>query len=115
MTRSPINRRTAAVAAALVLSVAGSAAPAVARPFEITPNGSIVPAGSPNIASQASPSTGVLGTAPAIVRVTARDNGFDWGDAGIGAAGGLALSMTALGCGLAVSERHGRRTHHSTA
>ncbi|HYB30247.1 MAG TPA: hypothetical protein VEF89_26820 [Solirubrobacteraceae bacterium] len=115
MTHSPITRRAAAVAAALALSVAGSAAPAVARPFNITANGSMVPAGSPNTASQASPSTDVYGTAPTIVRVTARDSGFDWGDAGIGAAGGLALSMTALGCGLAVSQRHGRRTRHSTA
>jgi hypothetical protein len=37
-----------------------------------------------------------------VVRVTA-DGGFDWGDAGIGLAGGLAL--TALGAGIVVAAR----------
>jgi hypothetical protein len=41
--------------------------------------------------------------------VTARNSGFDWGDAGIGAAGGLALSMVGLGGALAVSQRRTRR------
>jgi hypothetical protein len=110
MARSPINRHVVTVAAALALSLAGAAAPAIARPLEITPNGTLVLAG-PATATQTTPSTGAQAVPPAIAGV----NGFDWGDAGIGALGGLALTMTALGGGLAVSQRHGRRTHHRTA
>ena len=39
----------------------------------------------------------------AVVRITTPPNGFDWGDAGIGAAGGLALAMIGLGGALVVS------------
>ena len=46
---------------------------------------------------------------PTIVRVIAPNNGFDWGDAGIGAATGLAISLIAVGATLAVS-RHRLRT-----
>jgi hypothetical protein len=41
-------------------------------------------------------------------------SGFDWGDAGIGAAGGLGLSMLAAG-GLALAQRRGRRAHGATS
>ena len=41
--------------------------------------------------------------------------GFDWGDAGIGAAGGIALAMVGLGGTVAVSQRRGRRTRGSAA
>src|SRR5947199_403379 len=51
---------------------------------------------------------------PAVVRVQASASGFDWGDAGIGAAGGLALSMIGLGGVLAASQRRTRRTRHTT-
>ena len=37
-------------------------------------------------------------------------NSFDWGDAGIGAAGGLTLAMLGVGGGLALSQRRSRRT-----
>jgi hypothetical protein len=47
--------------------------------------------------------------------VTTRNAGFDWGDAGIGAAGGAALAMLCLGGGLAISQRRPRRTRHTTA
>ena len=43
-----------------------------------------------------------------IVRVPA-PGGFDWGDAGIGAAGGLGLSMLAIGGGLVIAQRRDRR------
>ncbi|MDT4919548.1 MAG: hypothetical protein QOI15_450 [Pseudonocardiales bacterium] len=43
-----------------------------------------------------------------VVRVATPDR-FDWGDAGIGAAGGLGLAMLALGGGLVVAGRPGRR------
>jgi MYXO-CTERM domain-containing protein len=41
--------------------------------------------------------------------------GFDWGDAGIGAAGGLALAMLGLGAALVISRRRPSRTRRSTA
>ena len=43
------------------------------------------------------------------MRVITPNSGFDWGDAGIGAAGGLALAMLSLGGTLALSQR---RTRH---
>ena len=55
---------------------------------------------------------------PTLVRVAAPGNGFDWGDAGIGAGGTLALTLIALGGVLAVTNRRGRRTpdqHFSTS
>ena len=52
---------------------------------------------------------------PTVVRITSGDNGFDWGDAGIGAAGGLGLSMVGLGAALAVSQHRTQRTRASTA
>ncbi|MBV8991146.1 MAG: hypothetical protein JO372_21530 [Solirubrobacterales bacterium] len=50
-----------------------------------------------------------------IVRTTGPGSGFDWGDAGIGAAAGLALSMLALGVVLVVSQRRTRRPGRSAA
>jgi hypothetical protein len=43
-----------------------------------------------------------------VVRVPA-PGGFDWGDASIGAAGGFGLSMLAIGGGLVITQRRGRR------
>jgi hypothetical protein len=50
-----------------------------------------------------------------IVRVITPTGGFDWGDAGIGAAAGVALSMIGLGGALAVSQRRTRRSRGSAA
>ena len=49
----------------------------------------------------------------AVVRISAPGGGFDWGDAGIGAAGGFALSMIGIGGALVVSQR--RTRHGDTA
>jgi hypothetical protein len=53
-------------------------------------------------------------TPQAVVRVQTPQSGFDWGDAGIGAAGGLALAMLGVGGGLAISRQRLRRAHHTT-
>ena len=45
------------------------------------------------------------------VRVIVPNRSFDWGDAGIGAAGGLALSMLGLGGALAISQRRPRHPY----
>ena len=58
---------------------------------------------------------GPVGAPAAIVRVGTPSSGFDWGDAGIGAAGGFALSMLALGLVLVVSQHRARRSGHPAA
>jgi hypothetical protein len=92
------HRITAGIVA---LGLAAGAAPASAKPLELIDH---------NSASARTQATNPSAP-PTIVRITA-SNGFDWGDAGIGAAGGLALSMVGLGGALAVSQR---RTRHATA
>ena len=116
-----------ATAALLSLSLAVAGAPAAsARPVDSDmpiaakpapvysrPDKSMVPA-----AEAAAAVAALVKQNPpsAVVRIhTTPGGGFDWGDAGIGAAGGLALAMIALGGGLTVSQRRGRRARHSTA
>jgi hypothetical protein len=48
--------------------------------------------------------------APVIVRVMTPQAGFDWGDAGIGAAAALGISMLALAAGVAIAQRRARGT-----
>ena len=50
----------------------------------------------------------------AVVQVTAADSGFDWGDAGIGAAGGLVLSIVAIGGGLVFVQRRAQQPGTAT-
>ena len=52
--------------------------------------------------------------APTVVRVVDGHSGFDWADAAIGAAGGIALSMLGLGGAHGVSQ-HRTRTRHTAA
>jgi hypothetical protein len=54
-----------------------------------------------------------LGAPATIVRVSAPTSGFHWGDAGIGAAAGFALSMLALGLVLVASQHGARRSRRS--
>lgn len=123
------HRITTGILAAVALAT--SAAPASARQFDLNANGSYVPAGSATTQASSQSAgvscgdicsghgysaTSTLPTAPlTIVRVTPRDSGFDWGDAGIGAAGGFAVSMIGLGGVLAVSTRRTRRAGHAPA
>jgi hypothetical protein len=48
-----------------------------------------------------------------IVRVTVPATGFDWADAGIGAAGGLAITLLGVGAVLTVSQRHNGPRHRT--
>jgi hypothetical protein len=45
------------------------------------------------------------GGVPAVVHVTTHSNAFDWGDAAIGAAGGLVISLLIAGGAVLVSQR----------
>jgi hypothetical protein len=66
------------------------------------------PAVQPNPDRQTPPS------APAaIIRVTNPSSAFNWGDAGIGAAGALGLAMLTAAGALAITQRRTRRTTRS--
>jgi hypothetical protein len=60
-------------------------------------------------ASTYNPNGPATGQPSTIVRVVAPSNGFDWGDAAIGAAAGLGISLVALGGGIAASRRRDHR------
>lgn len=51
---------------------------------------------------------------PELIVRSAPARGFDWGDAAIGAAGGLGLSLVGIGGALA-KQRRSRRTHRPLA
>ena len=113
-----MTNRTATTAA-IILSLAAAGAPAAsARPLEYAPTGKQVPASvysRPDKAMipVATPQSGDIATpaAPhAVVRGQTQKSGFDGGDAGIGAAGGLAITMVGVGGALVVSQRRSRRT-----
>lgn len=53
--------------------------------------------------------------ARAVVRAQTLESGFDWGDAGIGAAAGFMLAMLGLGGGLVISRQRPQRTRRTTA
>jgi hypothetical protein len=89
----------------LALALGTSAAPAVARPYDRDPNGSSVPAAAATIPAS---------TPPTIVRVTSPRTGFEWGDALIGAAGGLTICTIGFGAALGVSQRRTGGARHTT-
>lgn len=100
---------------ALMLALAVIAAPASARPFDLNANGSYVPATTTTNSGARSDVSSTNGydfarVPSSVVRIVSGDTGFDWGDAGIGAAGGFALSMIGIGGALVVSQRHTRRS-----
>ena len=101
---STIHRTGAALALTFALAVI--AAPASARQFEVNEHGSYVAPGAAS-ARATRPSRSV--SPPAVIVRVAAPTGFDWGDAGIGAAGGLALAMVGLGGVVAVSQGRARR------
>ena len=68
----------------------------------------------PNGARYSDAETNAYPSRPGGVRVIAPDGGFDWGDAGIGAAGGLVLSIVAIGGGLVLVQRRAQRTGTTT-
>jgi hypothetical protein len=84
----------------LVIAAAGYPTAAHGRPLLDTPI--------PRSATPAAP-------APTVIHVAAPTGGFDWGDAGIGAAGGLAISMLGVGGALMISQRRVRRSSKPTA
>jgi hypothetical protein len=104
------HHRIKSLAVATALALGTGAPPASAWVSNLNAQGSEVPA---RIAAAPEPSQ--PSAPPTIVRVSSPNSGFDWGDAGIGAAGGIALSMIGIGSALAVSAHRARRptAHHS--
>ena len=111
-----MTRRTAATTA-IILSLAAGAPAASARPADIfppshqspaavysRPDRTMVPVTTPYVGAVAQTTT-----PQAPVRVQAPQSGFDWGDAGLGAAG-LVLSVIGIGGAFAVSQRRSRRS-----
>ena len=128
-TQSTLRR---GLAIATVVSALGAPAASAAPVEQFSPSTTNSEAGAPvdyskNSATGAyapdreiyvNPSTGFPGsdaaaeaTSPAPVRVVqaGADNGFDWGDAGIGAGGLLALAAIASGALVAIRHRPGAR------
>ena len=50
---------------------------------------------------------------PAVRVISVTTHGFDWADAGIGAAGGVGVSMLVVGGGLLIAQRRERRSGRS--
>jgi hypothetical protein len=76
------------------------------------PNSATYSSAEMNAYASATP-TGVPST---VVRIVSHDGRFDWGDAGIGAAGGLGLALLGVGGAAAVSQqRRARRSKASVA
>jgi hypothetical protein len=104
------QRITTALAVALALATSAGPGPALARPFDLNGNGSYVPVTAHSAHARIpAAASGTAARSPTIVRVTAPGRGFDWGDAGIGAAGGVALAAIGLGGALVLSEQRTRR------
>jgi hypothetical protein len=100
------NTQRIAATGALILSLAAAAGPAAARPADGGPdnaNATIAAAAANEPATQP------------IVRIQTPQSGFDWGDAGIGAAGGLALAALGYGGVVLISHQRPRRTGRTTA
>ena len=102
------HRITSSLAATLALALSAGAPTALANS-----SGQLDGvAGHPNQEKRINSGTSV--SAPAtIVRISSPAGGFDWGDAGIGAAGGFALSMIGIGGALVVTQRRTGRTETS--
>jgi hypothetical protein len=119
------NTHRVTTTAAVILSLAAVGAPAAgARPADYVPAGIQAPASvdsRPNktmipiswpypYGGNPRPATAKRATgSQAAVRIQTRQSGFNWGDAGIGAAGGAALALLGLGGALVISHRRPRR------
>ena len=88
------------ITAMLMLALASAEAPGSARGSgEVRSQSTILDSSCPSQSS----------AAPVIVRVNAPKPGLDWGDVGIGAAGAIGITLSALAAAIALSQHHGRR------
>ena len=104
--------------AAIIVSLAAAGAPTATAAVRATNPAATANQPAPSVYSRPDKSM-IRVTTPgsasgAVVRIQTPPNGFDWGDAGIGAAGGLALAMIGVGGALAVSQRRPRGDRQTT-
>jgi hypothetical protein len=117
-TKESVMTNRTVTTAAVILSLAAAGAPAAsARPLDYVPTANQAVAHVYDRPEREMvPLTATYGADVAqatlpqpVVRAQAPQSGFDWGDAGIGAAG-LALSAIGVGGAFAVSQRRSRRS-----
>ena len=88
------------ITAMLMLALASAGAPGSARgSTEARSQSTVIDGGCPGQSS----------VAPVIVRVSAPKTGLDWGDVGIGAAGAMGITLSALAAAVAINQHLGRR------
>jgi hypothetical protein len=98
------------IATGIVATLAvATAAPASATPWDPNSRDPFVPIRPAPEPAMIAPAAVHPGTAAVVVRLTTT-RGFDWGDAGVGATGGFALSLVGLGGALTISQNPARRT-----
>jgi hypothetical protein len=112
MMHSPTKKMAAiAVLAVAAIAVPSASASAEPTPYPV-PAGVIAGFGPTNANHRPTPATGEPDV-PTTPTVAAPSTGFDWGDAGIGAAG--ALSLLGIGAGAVVIARRSRRSQPLTS
>jgi hypothetical protein len=88
------------ITAILMLALATAGAPGSARgSADARSQSTVLDGGCPGQSS----------VAPVIVRVSAPKTGLDWGDVGIGAAGAMGITLSALAAAVAINQHLGRR------
>ena len=106
-----MSPRSHTVRTTLALTMAlGAIAPAATQarlPIDPVPPSSAT-APDPRAAAPTSSLAGTSAPQRQVITVSSPSGGFDWGDAAIGAAGGLGLALAAVGGTMAVA---GRRRH----
>jgi hypothetical protein len=105
------HRITIGIVAALALA---TAAPASATPWDPNSRDPFIPIRPAPEPAMIAPAPSHVGRGPVVVRLTT-GRGFDWADAGIGAAGGTALALLGVGGALLISERRPQRAHAGAA
>jgi hypothetical protein len=104
------------IAPGIVVTLAlATAAPASATPWDPNSRDPVVPIRPAPEPAMVAPAPSHVGRGPVVVRLTTDRSGFDWGDAGIGAAGGTAVALLGVGGTLVISERRVQRTRPGAA
>jgi hypothetical protein len=100
-------RRRHILTTTALLAVCAVPAPAVGDPYTDAERRIV---GSPEVQERVRAAREEVRAMPTVVEVSRPPSGFDWGDAGIGAAGALALSSIAAGSALMLTGRRRRRS-----
>jgi hypothetical protein len=105
---------TRRIATGVVATLAlATAAPASATPWDPNSRDPSIPIRSAPGRAMIAPASTNAGNGPVVLRLTTERSGFDWADAGIGAAGATALTLLGVGGALMISDRRPHQTHHS--